>query len=696
MSLIRIEKRGIINEVDNDNFVEHLNTNFEEALPRSILDDENYVYWIAIPVNEIPDLHRAGHSDAWDTLLCNQLIDIFDIDIFDNDDFERLQGVVQEQIANHVSRLGIKYTQLYNIEAYPHKDKFLVEGMRNNIDQTLYVPVFPKVIDGSNWLTFYPNNYYYYSRNPWIHDTTPLAEQYGDTALRSGVWQKDVGRFVHRARVEGNRNYTQCYFCNCFNKVRTHMVPIRHAQRVWNGRKNVCLECVLLAHTGVHRDKHGYFGFDGEKQFVYQPGDSWESRVSWQNSDTETRLISISGEYGRAFRKMQRMIDDQIIAGYLHIDAVIKKSETLDLPEWSYGFETRIQVYNHTFPIFLTRRVANNPEGTNFMSSSIGYDWQDTDWYASNGPFFGVEFECYIRNDRQDFSGFAEVVGRNIKMFHPTDYPNQYEQDGTTQLLIAKSDGSLTDGSGVEFVSQPLSYRYWMDDVPERFWSYFQNNFRARNSSSCGIHIHIGWDSMRVYQRYIFLSILNAMNRQNSELLQRVSGRGDTHYSRWLELDYNRAANKVFQVAVEKNQDRDWSGMTPKYSAINTEHSDTIELRYFQGNTGERSIKGMLQFVNLLFNISRHAYPEGEHWDFMETEIPEELNRIVSSIEANPDAFVLRSAFDEEYNISDDDLKYFIYRIDAEYVQSFLTPLVGSGTMLEIDERLEAIEDNQS
>ena len=104
----------------------------------------------------------------------------------------------------------------------------------------------------------------------------------------------------------------------------------------------------------------------------------------------------------------------------------------------------------------------------------------------------------------------------------------------------------------------------------------------------------------------------------------------------------------------------------------------------------------MLQFVNLLFNISRHAYPEGEHWDFMETEIPEELNRIVSSIEANPDAFVLRSAFDEEYNISDDDLKYFIYRIDAEYVQSFLTPHVGSGTMLDIDERLEAIEDNQS
>ena len=74
MSLIRIEKRGTIDAVDDDNFIEHLNTNFEEALPRSILDDENYVYWIAIPVNEIPDLHRAGHSDAWDTLLCNQLI----------------------------------------------------------------------------------------------------------------------------------------------------------------------------------------------------------------------------------------------------------------------------------------------------------------------------------------------------------------------------------------------------------------------------------------------------------------------------------------------------------------------------------------------------------------------------------------------------------------------------------------------
>ena len=211
-----------------------------------------------------------------------------------------------------------------------------------------------------------------------------------------------------------------------------------------------------------------------------------------------------------------------------------------------YRFETGLLNYSYTFPIFLTSVAQYGYEST-----SVGYDWQDPIWYRKNGPFYGVELECNVKQNRPDYRDIHVVREQAIKLFHPAMYPEGYTQDGSHQLIYAKRDGSLNGTYGVEFVSQPLSYDYWVNHVPEVFWQYFKDNFLARNLGECGIHVHIGWDSMTVPERYVFLTVLEQMQEQNSELLEAIAGRSSNTYARWDSLVYRGAKDRAFQVALE-------------------------------------------------------------------------------------------------------------------------------------------------
>ena len=90
---------------------------------------------------------------------------------------------------------------------------------------------------------------------------------------------------------------------------------------------------------------------------------------------------------------------------------------------------------------------------------------------------------------------------------------------------------------------------------------------------------------MTVPERYVFLTILEQMQEQNSRLLEVIAGRSSNSYARRDSHVYRGAKDREFQVALEKTQ----TGSNPKYNAINTTHDATIELRYFQGNTGRNS-----------------------------------------------------------------------------------------------------------
>jgi len=508
-----------------------------------------------------------------------------------------------------------------------------------------------------------------YGNNEWqtyITNNEGKVTSYG----RRMAMEKSSGRFMPVRDLEQNigARYTKCVMCQCFNKVRTHMVPIRHAKpgsrRGWSNRKNVCISCIkyVAKDNLVSQNRpnlrlwEGSVGFDGIDQLFYNPSrDDW----SWNDTWGQDVFNNANAEYKRFFNKLD---DDTILR--------IRMIERIEIPRWTYRFDTTFHDWNYRFPV---RLVGVREDGL-IESDSPGGNYQNTDWFYNTGPYYGMEFECFVRNDRGDYRNSNIVMEDAVRMFHDTDYPKDHMQfyDGEHQLLYRKRDGSLRDGIGVEFVSQPLSYDYWMKEVPQRFWDYFQNNFRARNSEECGIHIHIGWDSMQVAERYVFLKILNELNKKRSPLLAAIAGRDSTYYATWNTLFYQGSADTAFMVAMEKKQTSQSS--TPKYNAINTLHDSTIELRYFQGNTGRKSILGIVQFVDLIYRhavdvIHSDTHSEGTRWDYSQEGPRTFLQSQLDKISNNVDEYLL----DVLSNYPKDRINYLVHRLEmADYEPLFL------------------------
>ena len=476
------------------------------------------------------------------------------------------------------------------------------------------------------------------------------------------VIDSSTNRFVSLRDVEADRNYTKCKICETFNRVRTHMIPVRSIKTRsglrWRNRKNVCQKCVILIMQSESRATHyaeipakfrGQVAFDGEKNMMIAPVNTFHDnyREAYHVED----MHNLSNEYGRFFRKFPTLFNQDWLENKLYTLPVIEEGEH------DYRFNTDMLAWNYQFPIFLT--MVSGPEGyildlqtQRYESLSIGYDIQTADWYRNNGPFYGVELECNTKQNRPDYRDVDVVQQNAIRLFHPDKYPEQYVQDGDHQLLYRKRDGSLNHHYGVEYVSQPLSYKYWRDEVPERFWKYFKDNFLARNLGECGIHVHIGWDSMTVPQRYVFLTILEEMQSQHSKVLRAITGRDSNTYARWNSLVYRGAKDRAFQVALEKTQ----TGENPKYNAINTRHEDTIELRYFQGNTGKNSILSIVQFIQKLYEFS-YFIVSNLDWDYENDSPPEKLQKWIEDIKTNVDRVVIG------YILDFDDNEYVIKRM---------------------------------
>ena len=145
-------------------------------------------------------------------------------------------------------------------------------------------------------------------------------------------------------------------------------------------------------------------------------------------------LVGLSGEYGRAFRKIAEIED------WWHVNILngIKLVETIDIPTWDYQFDTSIHAWNWRFPIFLT----NSRTYGVFEKSFCRIRLARAKLVCKHWTLLWQSLSA-VRNDRQDLRSNNEVKKTAIKMFHPTDYPSAYVQDAEHQLIYAKEDGSL-------------------------------------------------------------------------------------------------------------------------------------------------------------------------------------------------------------------------------------------------------------
>ena len=233
------------------------------------------------------------------------------------------------------------------------------------------------------------------------------------------------------------------------------------------------------------------------------------------------------------------------------------------------------------------------------------------DWHYETGLHMGLELELVARDRRllQDV-GYLELFERTIQVFHPENLADMVHTSGNNrQLLYAKRDGSLPSDSGVEYISQPMTLRAW-HAVPDKFWKMVESNYKAFGLEDVGIHIHFPWASMNLAHAYTMLSALNALQLNPNGLLCKIAQRNDSTYARWDLLTYRDTYNVVAEVA--KNRTR---ADNDKYKAINLQHENTVELRYFKSNArGSRVLKN-LEFLDALYTMTRRDAESTTGWN---------------------------------------------------------------------------------
>lgn len=212
--------------------------------------------------------------------------------------------------------------------------------------------------------------------------------------------------------------------------------------------------------------------------------------------------------------------------------------------------------------------------------------------------FFGfeLEMEFYDNEKRRDAAEYAD--------------------ENLGGMAYLKEDGSLD--TGFELVTHPMSFDFLMSDATE-VWdvlSAMQTKYYARsyNTSTCGFHIHIsrsGFNGGSHMHRFLNLVYSNEF------LFSKLAGRKS---ERWAKFDDvierpmtwardengNRTGEIEYGAPVKSLKNKlDPLCPTDRYSAVNTQNQNTLELRIFKGTLSQPALVAHIQLAHAAVEYTR-------------------------------------------------------------------------------------------
>ena len=182
-----------------------------------------------------------------------------------------------------------------------------------------------------------------------------------------------------------------------------------------------------------------------------------------------------------------------------------------------------------------------------------------------NNLYIGIELEI----QGSDLIGFCNEIN------------SEYDfDDGNFYLKI---DGSLSD-SGIEIVSQPMTYKYITENKDWKFCYKQIHNYDMSDTVGCGLHFHLD----REYLTEKDIKIIDYIVNTFSDFFETVGGRKYDYY-------------------CQKRDKRidDWGMATDcRYSAVNLNNSNTVELRFCKSTYNYNTF---IQRVRMIFAIVEFA-----------------------------------------------------------------------------------------
>lgn len=196
--------------------------------------------------------------------------------------------------------------------------------------------------------------------------------------------------------------------------------------------------------------------------------------------------------------------------------------------------------------------------------------------------YFGIEIETEVRG--------GDYGDRRVA----ADYAQALEAQ---RLAYLKSDGSLE--CGFEIVTHPMSHSYFMNDASV-LWNTIDTlknrySMMAWGTKTCGLHIHIsrnGFSGGSHQHRFLQL-VYN-----NKDFYEVLAGRSSSH---WAKFDDNIDPN-TGRKSLKHKFDRHGSD---RYSAVNTNNRNTLEMRIFRGSLNTRFIKSCIDLAHASVEFTR-------------------------------------------------------------------------------------------
>lgn len=169
-------------------------------------------------------------------------------------------------------------------------------------------------------------------------------------------------------------------------------------------------------------------------------------------------------------------------------------------------------------------------------------------------------------------------------------------------IAYLKHDGSIS--SGFEIVTHPHTHEQYRDNST-LLWNTIETlrkDYEARSwdTDTCGLHIHLsrdGFSSGAHLHRFI------AFVYKNAPHMMKFAGR-KTRFARFNDVyTFDEYDRPVFSIKHKVgNPDRNH---TERYSAVNTQNPNTIELRFFRGTMNTSSVLSALDLAQAMVEYTR-------------------------------------------------------------------------------------------
>ena len=240
-------------------------------------------------------------------------------------------------------------------------------------------------------------------------------------------------------------------------------------------------------------------------------------------------------------------------------------------------------------PMELNRILSNKPTPTklihtySYKPSELRFHSYEDEEYNENNLYLGIEMEISGSTKESDNKEDARKILKII-------------QEDAEDAVYFKHDGSI---NGFEIVFYPHTPKAYSDYNWKKIFSTIKKLGYTNDDKKAGFHVHISHSYFgdTAQQNEALAKLVFLLYKFKTEI-EPLAGRKNSDYATYNTIGLETAKRNDFCGTFYW-----YSKNSGKYSAINSQHKDTFEIRIFDGVTDEVRFKDIINFIENLCTI---------------------------------------------------------------------------------------------